>query len=263
MAGERERTDGLGGLQRPRDVAVVMPTVLRPSLARAAGSVFEQDFDGTIHLLIGIDRRLGNPELIETVRRNCPAHVTVTFLDPGYSTAKRHGGLHPALDGGVLRTVLSYLANAPLVAYLDDDNWWAPDHLTSLARAIRGNGWAYSLRWYVDPVTLQPLCIDEWESVGPDRGVYAAKAGGFVDPNCLMIDKLACEPVLRWWSNPMFPDSGDGADRNVFSALKRDYPGTGTEQATAYYVIQANDPVDRFRQQWIREKTGGNYPAGP
>ena len=37
------------------DVAVVVPTVLRPSLMRAAQSVFDQAFDGTIHLLIGVD----------------------------------------------------------------------------------------------------------------------------------------------------------------------------------------------------------------
>jgi len=262
MTGEQRPQGGVDELQRPRDIAVVMPTVLRPSLERAVGSVFQQDFGGTVHLLIGIDRRLGNPGIIDTIRSNCPARTTVTVLDPGYSTSKRHGGLHPASDGGALRTVLSYLANAPLVAYLDDDNWWAPDHLSSLAEAIQGNGWAYSLRWYVDADSAQPICIDEWESVGPDRGVYAKKAGGFVDPNCLMIDKLACEPVLRWWSNPLFPEAGDGADRNVFSALKAGYPGACTGRATAYYVIQPNDPVHRYRQIWIREKTGGDNPAG-
>ena len=262
MADNRDRAGGDGGLQRPRDVAVVMPTLLRPSLERAVDSVFRQDLDGTVHLLIGIDRRDGDVGLIDTIRRNCPPQVTVTVLDPGYSTAKRHGGLHPAGDGGVLRTALSYLANAPLVAYLDDDNWWAPDHLSSLAEAIRGKGWAYALRWYVAPDTLQPLCVDEWESVGPDRGVYAEKAGGFVDPNCLMIDKLACEPVLRCWSEPMFPEAGDGADRTVFSALKSDYAGAGTGRATAFYVMRPSDPVHRYRLEWIRKRTGETGPAG-
>lgn len=250
-------------LQPPRDIAVVMPTLLRPSLRRAVGSVYEQDFDGTIHLLIGIDRAVGDAGIIEKLRQNCPERITVTVLDPGYSTSIRNGGLHPSGDGGALRTVLSYLANARLVAYLDDDNWWAPDHLSSLSRAIQGKGWAFSLRWYVDPDTLGPICIDEWESVGPDKGVYAKKAGGFVDPSCLMIDKMECEPVLRWWANPMFEEEGLGADRNVFHALKADHAGAGTGRATSYYVIRPGDRVHRHRQAWIREKTGGDGPAGP
>lgn len=261
MAGERSRM-GANALQCPRDVAVVMPTLLRPSLERAVNSVFGQDFAGTIHLMIGIDRHDGDVGLIETIRRTCPDRATVTVLDPGYSTSKWNGGLHPASDGGALRTVLSYLANAPLLAYLDDDNWWSGDHLSSLVEAIRGKGWAYGLRWYVEPDTLRPVCVDEWESVGPDKGVYAEKAGGFVDPNCLMIDKRACEPVLRCWSTPMFPETGEGADRVVFSALKAGYAGAATGRATCFYVMRPGDPVNRYRQQWIRGKTGGADPAG-
>jgi len=263
MAEAQDRTARAAALQRPRDVAVVMPTLLRPSLLRAVESVYAQNFPGTIHLLIGVDRRDGDARVIDAIRRKCPDRVTVTVLDPGYSTSAWNGGVHPARDGGALRTVLSYLANARLLAYLDDDNWWAADHLSSLARAVEGKAWAYSLRWYVDAETQRPLCVDEWESVGPDRGVYAAKAGGFVDPNCLMIDKLACEPVLRLWSNPMFPESGDGADRNVFRALRSDYDGAATGLATAYYVIHPADPVHPYRQGWIAEKTGGKGPAAP
>lgn len=250
-------------LQPPRDIAVVIPTILRPSLRRAVDSIYAQDFPGTIHVMIGIDRRDGDSGVIEALRRSCPERVSVTVLDLGYSTSQRNGGLHPSADGGVMRTVLSYLANARLVAYLDDDNWWEADHLSSLYETIQGKDWAYSLRWYVDPGSLRPLCVDEWESVGPDRGVYAQKAGGFVDPNCLMIDKIACEPVLRWWSNPMFTDLGSGADRNVFNALRKDYVSAGTGRATSYYVIHPDDLVHHHRQGWIREKTGGDGPAGP
>jgi len=37
------------------DAAVVMPTLLRPSLERAVRSVFAQDLGGRIQLLIGVD----------------------------------------------------------------------------------------------------------------------------------------------------------------------------------------------------------------
>ena len=42
-------------LQTSFDVAVVMPTLLRPSLKRAVESVFAQDVRGRVQILIGVD----------------------------------------------------------------------------------------------------------------------------------------------------------------------------------------------------------------
>jgi hypothetical protein len=54
------------------DVAVVMPTILRGGLVTAARSVYAQDFDGRIQLLIGIDNPIGSLKLLETIRGECP-----------------------------------------------------------------------------------------------------------------------------------------------------------------------------------------------
>ncbi len=64
------------GLQTSRDIAVVIPTILRATLPRAVESVYRQDFGGTIHLLIGIDAVKGDPALLEAIRRTCPDHVS-------------------------------------------------------------------------------------------------------------------------------------------------------------------------------------------
>ncbi|HIJ63693.1 MAG TPA: glycosyltransferase family 2 protein, partial [Rhodospirillaceae bacterium] len=181
-------------LQTPADVAVVIPSLLRPTLGEALESVFEQTFAGRIQVLVGIDKPVGDILMIDELCRRRPANVTVQLFYPGYSTSVRHGGLHPARDGGVLRCLLSYLANSRLVAYLDDDNWWDPDHLRQMCRAMETASWAYAFRWFVHPGSRRPICVDNWESVGPDGGVFK-RQGGWVDPNCLMIDKLACEPV--------------------------------------------------------------------
>ena len=81
----------------------------------------------------------------------------------------RHGGLHPAYDGGVLRCVLTYLANSRYVAYLDDDNWWADNHLSSMLAAIKDHHWAYALRWFVHPDTSAPSA-----SISGNRSVPGA-----------------------------------------------------------------------------------------
>jgi hypothetical protein len=258
---------GGGPAQLPADVAVVMPTTLRPTILAAVRSVFAQDLAGRIQLLIGIDRPEHPAEPLQALLREAPPHCRALLLDPGYSTSVRHGGLHPARDGGVLRIVLTYLANAPLVAYLDDDNWWAPDHLSSLAAAIAGRAWAWSLRWFVHPRSRRPICVDQWESVGPDRGVFSAKFGGWVDPNCLMLDKLRCDDVIRWWGIPLRGDTkAMSADRLVFHWLKAGHAGAGTGRATAFYALDEADGNHPRRLAWMGqryEEAGRAQPQEP
>ena len=140
-------------LQEPFEVAVIMPTILRPELKDALRSVFAQTIQGRIHVLIGIDRPTADLSLLDAACEGRPPNCVVQVYYPGYSTSVRYGGLSPARDGGVLRCVLSYLANSPYIAYLDDDNWWRPDHLQLLRAAMVHADWAFSLRWFVHPTS--------------------------------------------------------------------------------------------------------------
>jgi hypothetical protein len=239
----------------PYDVAVVIPTVGRPTLERAVQSVFTQDFVGRIQILIGVDVLMGDDRgLLNALVAAAPANQSVLVFDPGYSTAKRNGGFFASGDGGALRTILSYVAHSRLVAYLDDDNWWAMDHLSSLVEAISGHDWAYSLRWYVEQESMRPLCIDSWESVGPGAGVFKRRFGGFVDPNCLMIDKVACELALRLWCHPLPDDrKGMSSDRTVFAYLKKEKRSAATKRATAYYTLNPSDINHQKRLRYIAE----------
>lgn len=238
------------------DVAVVLQTVLRPSVLRAIRSVYEQDFGGRIHLLVGVDARLGPAKDVEKLLAAAPARVGVTLFDPGYSTSRRHGGIHTNHFGGSLRTLLSFAANAPHVAYLDDDDWYAPAHLSSLLAAVRGHDWAFTYRTFVNPYNLEPMCVDTLENMGPGAGVYAAQ-GGFACPSSLLLDKLACAPILYLWSVAGRPQ-GDAEDRMVFHALCEHYPSYGaTKQATVNCVIKPEDGSHAMREKLIVE---AGYP---
>lgn len=244
--------DAADDSQRPYDVAVIMPSIVRPTIEKALHSIFAQDFSGRIQVLIGIDQPLGDLSVIEDVCRARPSNCTLSVFFPGYSTSVRHGGLHPDRAGGVLRCVLTYLANSRFVAYLDDDNWWAPEHLRHLLKAVEGKQWAYALRWFVHPVSRRPICIDAWESLGPNRGCFATRFGGWVDPNCLMYDKLTCEPVTRWWTIPLPGDAkAMSSDRHVFHWLKNTYTYGETGTASVFYQLDPQDGMHPQRLQWM------------
>ncbi|MDF1747838.1 MAG: glycosyltransferase family 2 protein [Alphaproteobacteria bacterium] len=234
-------------LQAPFDAAVVIPSLLRPSLIQALRSIYAQSDVGRIHILIGVDQAAGDLNTIESVFQEQPENFVTTLLNPGYSTSTRHGGLHEAGDGGALRTILSYMANSRYVAYLDD--------VARLLKAIRGHDYAYTLRWYVEPVSLRPLCIDTLESVGPNAGGYKESYGGFVDPNCLMLDKIACQDILGLWSVPLImDDTRMTADRNVFRALAKNYKGAPTQSATVFYTLNDQDKAHATRMEWIAQQ---------
>src|SRR5205814_8657034 len=136
-------------LQEPADFAVVMPTILRPTIADAIRSVFDQRFDGNVQILIGIDASTTDWSLVEGICRAVPDRHSVLLFYPGYSTSRRHGGVHATWDGGAMRVILSYLANSRYLAYLDDDNWWSDDHLSAMHRTLSaGAEWAWALPWY-------------------------------------------------------------------------------------------------------------------
>ncbi len=229
-------------LQEPMDAAVVIPTVLRPHLIPALHSIFAQRFPGRIHIMIGIDSIRGDLEVIDAACAARPSQCAVQVFWPGYSTSKRHGGLTPPGDGGALRAVLTYLANSPYVAYLDDDNWWDTEHLYQLRRAMDDAEWAFALRWFVHPETRRPICVDTWESVGPDQGSFKESFGGFVDPSCLMINKVACPQAPQHWNFPLEHDPMS-ADRSMFAFLSRNHKACGTGCPSVFYTMNANDEL--------------------
>lgn len=239
--------------QMPYRVAVVIPTVLRTSLLRAVRSVFAQRLDGRVQLLIGVDRVLGSRDLIRAITAERPEHVDIDIIDPGYSTAKAHGGLYSCAFGGSLRSALSLLANSRHIAYLDDDNWFAPDHLKTLLETIGDADWAFCRRWFVDGRTQLPICVDEWESVGPGEGAFNFRFGGFVDTNCLLLDKLRCHAVLPEWSISDF-QNGVGEDRRVFEMLRTQYQSRGTRRATVFYTANESDGMHPSRVTWFRSQ---------
>ena len=225
-------------------MAVVIPTVLRPSLLRAVRSVYGQDLKQRIQLLIGIDQRVSAEECLDTILRECPDHVALTILDLGHSTSVRHGGIYPNRYGGAIRTILSYAANSAYVAYLDDDDWWGHQHLSALLAAVVGKDWAFSHRWLVDPETGWPICRDEWDSLGPGRGIARERFGGFVSTSNLLLKKDACHFIFPAWSLSPFTD-GSGEDILVFQKLmQQQHSWAASAEHSCFYELRREVQAD-------------------
>jgi hypothetical protein len=254
MAGTSGSAEGLGlyypdrgKAQEPVSVGVVMTTVMRPVIERAIRSVYEQASVERIQILVGVDVPGPFSNKLHSLLEERPNHVSAVTLILPYSTSARNGGVHHAWDGGSLRSIMSFMANSRYVAYLDDDNSWTPQHLCKLLDAIRGKVWAHSLRTLVHEATEEAICVDRWDSVGVDRGRFA-KLGGFVDPNCLMVDKtLAAEALSRWCENGT-GQPGRANDRNFFAAIRRAPHGT-VQEATVDYRVRSTNVMLKYLKE--------------
>lgn len=247
-------------------IAVAIVTTCRASLARAVRSVFRQRLEGgeggRIQILLGVDcdpeGRL--PALLDELAPECPPNVTVTLINLGYSTSRRHGGPHASFYGGSLRSALTLLADSRVVVYLDDDDWLKEEHCAGILRAIEGKKWAFSYSIYADGNSGRELCVDEIESVGVGRGIYADSFGGFVRPSGLAIDKLQLLHIVHLWTCAAFA-SGDGEDRLVFEQLRREAHGC-TGAATVCCAIDPNDALHARRVEFMRSR-GVDYQLAP
>lgn len=225
--------------QKPADVAVIIPTFGRPSIANAMQCIYKQDLNGTIQILIGVDAwDIDSADLIKATAEKRPSNVSVMLVDMGYSTSKKRGGVHLNSYNGSLRVILGYMANSQYLTFLDDDNYWAPNHLSSLKDVIPGFGWAFSNRYLIDEVTGMNLCVDRWDSVGPGKGIRKEKLKGFVDPNCIMINKMHLPDALTAWLSTLPSSRIQAADRQFFRYLIEQGATSWTGKATVGYSIR-------------------------
>lgn len=108
----------------PKDITIITSTYKRPEwLRRSVKSILKQDFKNWVLYIVG---------------DKCPSlHQTMAdkmFYDPRI----RYWNMHIAgKDGSVPKNYgLKILASTDYIAYLDDDNYWESNHLSSLYKKL-------------------------------------------------------------------------------------------------------------------------------
>jgi hypothetical protein len=113
-----------------------------------------------------------------------------------------------------------YVIDEDIIFYLDDDNWFEPDHIESLASLIEQNdlGWAYSLRKIVDN-DGNWICDDNCESLGCQPN---ASGHYLVDNSCYAVRTDVARRYGYAWYVPIV------SDRNFQAELMRNRIRCGT-----------------------------------
>jgi glycosyltransferase involved in cell wall biosynthesis len=146
-------------------------------------------------------------------------------------------------NGYRINAAIPLLINADYIMFLDEDNWYEPEHIPSMVEALEKNDWdwCYSLRRIVDKEG-NFLFNDECDSLGEtpswEHGVH------FVDMNCYLFKNC----VISQIAHKMFDlvKTYDG-DKNLYKEASNRYPNFGgTGLYTVNYRMTREGQVDWY-----------------
>ena len=187
-------------------VAVVTSTQGRPTITKAIQSVQDQTRKATHYVFIHGSEYSdkATPHLADDT---VAVHLPRANGGGGYGMAPVYA-------------LAPFAITEDIICYLDDDNWYEPDHIESLVEMIEKHnlGWAYSLRKIVDNEG-NLICEDNCESLGCIPNSHQQY---LVDNSCYVVRTDVARKHSHAWYVPII------SDRNFQAELMRAKHPAGT-----------------------------------
>jgi hypothetical protein len=134
---------------------------------------------------------------------------------------------------------MPFLVNSKWVSFLDDDNWYDPNHLQSLMDACCAmqTSWGFALRKIYDSAG-NFVCLDQCESLGSLHPIFTTDSVRLVDTNCYLLDRELAIQHCPVWNRPRNPVGKLKADFALcMSLIRSNIPPVTTAQYTVNYVV--------------------------
>lgn len=206
-------------------VAVVTPTIGSEHFTQCIESVQNQTYTNLVHYVF-ID---GENHFDKVLAQGVKKDQKYPIKSIGMQENVGHGWY-----GHRVYAACSFLVNADIICYLDEDNWYEPNHVANLVKVIEsGNAWAYSLRKIYDKQG-NFVCEDNCESLGKWPVFFDEKIN-HIDTSSFAIRRDVAVQIGHAWYGKW------GADRQFYSALKQYFPQYDcTNDNTLCYRLDGN-----------------------
>lgn len=221
-------------------VAVITSTIGRKELARALHSVAVQTYPVTHYVFVD------GEEFHQQAREILAEFPNVKVIYLPMNTGAN------GKTNGCINAAAAFLVDADFIAYLDDDNWYEPQHIESCVNTwfVTQADYVFALRNLCD-LDGKFICVDNFESVGefaylvPRKIDFALNlanqttilnitrnSAAHIDTNCYFLKKDVVMHLGHEWV------SGIYNDRNVFRKLNAmQLQGVCTRQCSVNYVV--------------------------
>lgn len=227
-------------------VAVVTPTIGAKTLSKCIQSVEAQTYENLTHYIF-LDGEEEHGDKIWNQLQGASKVKTIRLQE----------NIGKGWYGHRVYASCGYLVNADLICYLDEDNWFEPNHVEKLVERIKkGVDWAYSLRKIVDKEGNY-LCEDNCESLG-QWPIYFNKDAYHIDTSSFMVKADIARKLGAAWYGQW------GADRQFFNALKQYFPNFScSREYSLCYRLDGND--NSVTEEFFEKGNAENekqYPNG-
>ena len=235
-----------------KPVTVITPSVGSPKLKDAIESVANQTYYCK-HLIV-----CDGTEYFDKVYKLAVGGAIQFCVTPENTGAN-------GFNGQRIYAAYPHLVNSDYVAFLDEDNWFEPDHIETLVKTIEAKNldFAYSLRKIHSP-TKKYLCNDECESLGK-WPIFMSRGSQYgnqylVDTSSYLFKREFIQKTCHLWHSGAW-----GEDRRYYYAVKDKAKYDTSGKYTLCYRLDGN-PNSVTEQFFIEgNKTqhayyGGKYP---
>lgn len=191
------------------EVLVITPTTGAPELADAVRSVKEQSVR-TDHLLV-VDGEEFSGHVDTQLRL---AFGPFSYGSQLFKCVLPFNTGRNGFYGHRIMAAFGHLINHEYVLFLDQDNWYEPDHVETLLKDIKelNVDWTYSLRKIYDK-DKNYICDDNCESLGR-WPVWVNENAYLIDSSSYCFKTSFFRQISHIW------DFGWGADRRFYTIVK-------------------------------------------
>jgi glycosyltransferase involved in cell wall biosynthesis len=238
-------------------VTVITPTVGSPKLKDALDSVDKQTYGHIKHLIV-IDGKEYSEGVFEQV--GLPPKDKVKVLILPENTGKTGGNFY----GHRVYAGLPHLLNSDYIMFLDEDNWYEPNHVETLVQTAQSKNldFSFSLRKIFSPEGVY-ITDDNCESLGKWPIFMSRRSPHgeqfLIDTSSFCFKREFIQQTCHLWH------SGWGGDRRYFYAVKDHCKWDTNGKHTLCYRLDGNpnsvtkeffEAGNRTQEQYY----GGNYP---
>jgi glycosyltransferase involved in cell wall biosynthesis len=195
-----------------KSATVIIAATGSPTLADAIGSILIQSHRDTIVWVV-----IDGPEFTNQVKLITDRYPTIKILQLPENTGAN------GFYGHRIYAASCFLVNTDYVLFLDEDNYFTPNHISSQINNCENNNldWSYSLRRIYDK-TGTYLIDDNCESLGK-WPIYLSDQHFLVDTSSYCIRREVAIRVGSVWYG------GWGQDRQFYSAISKSFPKFDTD----------------------------------
>ena len=234
-------------------VTVVTPTTGDARVLRAIESVAKQTYRPIQHLVF-----IDNPDTPVDVKAAIRGDY-VDVIELPYATGKDR------FNGHRIYGASAFLGNGDYFCFLDEDNWFDPDHVAALADVVnRGFSWAFSLRKIFDREG-NFICNDDCESLGKWPSILA-EDDYHIDTSCYLLPRIiAVQSSWVWFRKAREPNVVP-ADRTLVAFLRSFQPNYDTSSRYSLNYTVGNTPRSVRKEfflegnEQMKRQFNGNLP---